>query len=68
MSPSAGLGVLGWITLLPLFGAALVMLVPREEESIHRGLGLFTSIVTFVVSLLILSGYDASQAGFQLEV
>ena len=37
------MGVLGWITLLPLFGAVLVMLVPREEESIHRGLGLLTS-------------------------
>jgi NADH-quinone oxidoreductase subunit M len=62
------MGVLGWITLLPLFGAALVMLVPREEESIHRGLGLFTSIVTFLVSLLIFADFDATQAGFQLEV
>ena len=34
------MGVLGWITLLPLFGAGLVMLVPRDEEAIHRGLGL----------------------------
>jgi NADH-quinone oxidoreductase subunit M len=62
------MGVLGWVTLLPLFGAALVALVPREEEAIHRGLGLFTSIVTFLVSLLILNDFDASQAGFQLEV
>jgi NADH-quinone oxidoreductase subunit M len=60
--------LLGWVTLLPLFGAGLVMLVPREEESIHRGLGLFTSIVTFLVSLLILNDFDSSQAGFQLEV
>ena len=65
---NGGLGILGWVTLLPLFGAGLVMLVPREEESIHRGLGLFTSIVTFLVSLLILNGFDSSQAGFQLEV
>jgi NADH-quinone oxidoreductase subunit M len=65
---NGGLGVLGWVTLLPLFGAGLVMLVPREEESIHRGLGLFTSIVTFLVSLLILYGFDPTQAGFQLEV
>jgi NADH-quinone oxidoreductase subunit M len=63
-----GLGILGWVTLLPLFGAALVMLVPRDEEAIHRGLGLFTSLVTFLVSLLILNDFDSSQAGFQLEV
>ncbi len=62
------MGLLGWITLLPLFGAILVMLVPREEEAIHRGLGLLTSIVTFAVSLQLLSGFDAQQAGFQMEV
>ncbi|HEX4404916.1 MAG TPA: NADH-quinone oxidoreductase subunit M [Polyangia bacterium] len=65
---TGGLGLLGWITLLPLFGAGLIALVPREEESIHRGLGLFTAIVTFLVSLLILAGYDPAQPGFQLEV
>jgi NADH-quinone oxidoreductase subunit M len=62
------MGVLGWITLLPLFGAGLVMLVPRDEEAIHRGLGLATTIATFLVSLLILPAFDANQAGFQLEV
>ena len=62
------MGLLAWITLLPLFGAGLVMLVPREEEAIHRGLGLFTAIVTFVVSLLVLPDFDAANAGFQLEV
>ncbi len=62
------MGLLAWVTLLPLSGAALVMLVPAEEESIHRGLGLLTAIVTFVVSLLVLSGFDAAQAGFQMEV
>jgi len=62
------MGLLAWITLLPLFGAGLVMLVPREEESIHRGLGLLTALVTFAVSLVMLSDFDAGQAGFQLEV
>jgi NADH-quinone oxidoreductase subunit M len=62
------MGLLGWVTLLPLFGAGLVMLVPREEESIHRGLGLVTALATFVVSLLILPDFDSGQAGFQLQV
>jgi NADH-quinone oxidoreductase subunit M len=62
------MGVLGWITLLPLFGAALVMLVPREEEAIHRGLGLLITTITFLVSLLILPDFDGMQAGFQLQV
>ncbi len=62
------MGLLGWITLLPLGGAILVMLVPREEEAIHRGLGLLTAIVTFALSLPMLLGFDAGQAGFQMEV
>ncbi|HXU64629.1 MAG TPA: NADH-quinone oxidoreductase subunit M [Polyangia bacterium] len=62
------MGLLGWITLLPLFGALLVMLVPRDEEAIHRGLGFLTSLVTFLVSLMLLSGFESGQAGFQMEV
>jgi NADH-quinone oxidoreductase subunit M len=61
-------GLLGWITLMPLAGAALTMLVPREEEAIHRGIGLGTSIVTFLVSLFILVDFDPAKAGFQMEV
>ena len=62
------MGLLGWITLMPLAGAALTMLVPRDEEAIHRGIGLTTAIVTFLASLFILVDFDAAQAGFQLEV
>jgi NADH-quinone oxidoreductase subunit M len=62
------MGILAWITLMPLAGAALTMLVPREEEAIHRGIGLGTTIVTFLASLFILVDFDAGKAGFQLEV
>ncbi|HEX3696766.1 MAG TPA: NADH-quinone oxidoreductase subunit M [Polyangia bacterium] len=62
------MGILALITLLPLAGAALVMLIPRDEESVHRGLGLATALATFVVSLFILPDFDAAQSGFQLEV
>src|SRR5262245_30826920 len=44
------------------------MLVPRDEEAIHRGIGLGTTIVVFFVSLLLLVDFDPAQAGFQLEV
>src|SRR3954453_6646880 len=62
------MGILAWITLLPLAGAALVMLVPKDEESVARGIGLTISITTFLVSLLILGDFDGAKAGFQLEV
>src|SRR5262249_33966036 len=59
---------LTWITLLPLAGAALVMLLPREEEFIHRGVGMAVALATFLVSLLVLPQFDAAKGGFQLEV
>src|SRR5438045_4299977 len=62
------MGILAWLTLLPLAGAGLVMLVPKEEEAIHRGLGLTITLANFLASLLILVDFDASKAGFQLEV
>ncbi len=62
------MGLLGWVTLIPLLGALLLMVVPKEEESLHRGIGLVTTIGTFLASLLILVDFDASQAGFQMEV
>jgi NADH-quinone oxidoreductase subunit M len=62
------MGILGWITLLPLAGAALIMLVPRDEEAVHRGLGLGTALVTFLVSLFILPDFDSAQSGFQLQI
>ncbi|MEO8213822.1 MAG: NADH-quinone oxidoreductase subunit M, partial [Myxococcales bacterium] len=62
------MGILAWITLMPLAGALLTMLVPREEEAIHRGIGLGTTIATFLASLFILGDFDAGKAGFQLEV
>ncbi|HEY2903799.1 MAG TPA: NADH-quinone oxidoreductase subunit M [Polyangia bacterium] len=62
------MGILALITLLPLAGAALVMLIPRDEEAVHRGLGMATALATFVVSLFILPDFDAAQSGFQLEV
>ena len=62
------MGILAWITLLPLAGAVLTMLVPKDEETIAKGLGLTVSIATFLVSLLILGDFDGAKGGFQLEV
>ncbi|HET9989278.1 MAG TPA: proton-conducting transporter membrane subunit, partial [Kofleriaceae bacterium] len=51
---------------LPLLGAIFVMCTPKAETSLHRGIGLFFSIVTFLVSLAVFYYYNAKEAGFQL--
>ncbi len=50
--------ILAVITLLPLAGALLLMLLPREEEGMLRGLALAIALGTFAVSLGILPGFE----------
>ncbi|MEW6123408.1 MAG: NADH-quinone oxidoreductase subunit M [Pseudomonadota bacterium] len=60
--------ILSVITFLPLVGA-LFILVVRGDEAVTarnaRWVALWTTLVTFVVSLLLLPGFDASAPGFQ---
>jgi NADH-quinone oxidoreductase subunit M len=51
---------------LPVVGAILVMLVPRDEHGLHRGIGLATTIVTFAFSLGVLALFQGEQNDFQL--
>ncbi|MEM9489619.1 MAG: NADH-quinone oxidoreductase subunit M, partial [Myxococcota bacterium] len=64
MSPGAW--VLPTILALPLLGAILVMLVPREEAGVARGFGLGFSLLTFVLSLAMLGYFDIGYGRFQM--
>ncbi|WP_127089743.1 NADH-quinone oxidoreductase subunit M [Aquabacter cavernae] len=60
--------ILSVITFLPLVGALFIMVVRGDEEVTARNarwVALWTTLVTFVVSLLLLPGFDASAPGFQ---
>ncbi len=48
------------LLVLPLIGAVLVMLLPKDEAGLARGVALGMSIVTFAVSLVILVPYNIS--------
>jgi len=48
-------------------GAVLFMLLPAGEARLHRHFGVGVSLVTFLVSLLLLSGFRADEAGMQME-
>ena len=61
-----GAFVLPVILGLPLLGALFVMCTPRGEDALQRTIGLIFSTATFLVSLLILSYFDKSKAGYQL--
>ena len=51
---------------LPLLGAILVMCTPKSESTLHRGIGLATTSITFLVSLLCFRYFNAKSDQFQL--
>ena len=60
--------ILSVITFLPLVGALFILVVQGEEAVTARNarwVALWTTLVTFLVSLLLLPGYDAAAPGFQ---
>ncbi len=58
--------ILPLILALPLLGAIFVMCTPKAEASLHRGLGIAISTITFLVSLLILKFFNPKSDAFQL--
>ena len=48
---------------LPLAGALVMMLVPKESENVHRQLALVTSLAAAVVGVLIMVNFNYHRAG-----
>ncbi|MFN0246218.1 MAG: NuoM family protein [Kofleriaceae bacterium] len=51
---------------LPLLGAILVMCTPKTESTLHRGIGLATTTITFLVSLLCFRYFNKMSDQYQL--
>ncbi|MBX6426151.1 MAG: NADH-quinone oxidoreductase subunit M [Variibacter sp.] len=63
-----GFPVLSLTTFLPILGALLVMALPGEDEATKRNarwIALWTTLVTFAISLLLVANFDAGSAEFQ---
>ncbi|MCP5412615.1 MAG: NADH-quinone oxidoreductase subunit M, partial [Alphaproteobacteria bacterium] len=58
------LPLLSLCTFVPLVGAAAILLMPRPDSA--RWIALGTTIVTFVLSLMVWAAFDPSNPGFQL--
>lgn len=58
-----------WISItvfMPLLGALIMMMVPAEHERAHRHLTMAFMTLTFLVSLPLVFGFDASNPNYQL--
>src|SRR5436309_10600910 len=58
--------VLSIIIWLPIAVAMILAFVPRGAVSAIKGIGLFTSLITFAISLTILQQFQEGIAAFQL--
>ncbi len=55
--------ILTWITFIPLIGAAVVLLLPRERETAIKGTAVFFTGIHFLLALPILSAFNPNIAG-----
>ncbi len=62
--------ILSIVTFLPLVGAAIILLIWEDSDIARRNVrnvALWTTLLTFLISLFVLIGFDASNPGFQME-
>jgi NADH-quinone oxidoreductase subunit M len=60
--------LLSTVVFLPLIGAGFILLIRGDEATVARNarsVALWTSVITFLISLLLWSGFDSSTADFQ---
>jgi NADH-quinone oxidoreductase subunit M len=61
--------LLSLVTFLPLVGAGFILLIRGEPDIVarnSRSVALWTSLVTFLLSLMVWANFDPAQPGFQL--
>jgi len=50
------------MTFVPLIGAAAMMVVPRAQETLHKGIALITSLVAVGLGVAVIGAFDFDQA------
>ena len=55
-------------TLLPILGALVILLVPRDRERMVRGLGILFTGAALVLSIAMMIGFDYGTDGLQYEL
>ncbi|MBV1693478.1 MAG: NADH-quinone oxidoreductase subunit M [Hyphomicrobiales bacterium] len=61
----ATMPILSLTTFLPLLGALFILFLNKDATRNARWIALWTTMITFLVSLAIWAGFDKSSAGFQ---
>ncbi|WP_308909643.1 NADH-quinone oxidoreductase subunit M [Pseudokordiimonas caeni] len=61
--------LLSWIMAVPLIGALVIMMIRHQDSEIEarniRSVALLTTLATFLLSIVLWTGFDSSTADFQ---
>ncbi len=60
--------ILTLVTFFPIVGVIILLLLRKERETAMRWTALLTAVITFVLSLVILAGFDSSEPELQMVV
>ena len=61
----AGIPILSLVTFLPIAGALWIAVLNKDAKQNARWIALWFTIITFVVSIPIWTGFDKTNPGFQ---
>ena len=63
----AGIGILSWITFLPIVGMILVLVMPKERKDAVRWTSLVVAALQVVLSGVLFARFDRGLAGINTE-
>jgi NADH-quinone oxidoreductase subunit M len=58
-----GIGILTWITFLPVVGMVIVLLLPKNSKDVIRWTSLGITVLQVILAVVIYSRFDRSMAG-----
>jgi NADH-quinone oxidoreductase subunit M len=62
-----GIGVLTWLTFLPVLGMVLVLLIPKDQKDAIRWSSLIVTLIQLLLSIGIFMKFDRGLAGINSE-
>ena len=58
-------GLLSWMIFLPLIGAVVALLMPKDNHRLIRGVAFVATLLPLILAVVLLAQYDPSTAEFQ---
>ena len=62
-----GIGILSWITFLPVIGMVIVLLLPKEQRDAIRWTTLFFTFLQLILAVMIFMRFDRGMAGINTQ-